>query len=224
MRSKSPELMSEIKKYIEDYYLQNRQSPSTTKIAEAVGIARGTAYKYLVEMAEKNMIEYDGQEIRTNVTRKYSGEQTQTPIVGSIPCGSPQYEEENIEEYVSLPTAIFGKGDFFILRAKSKIKWKPKSCTRGERNPDHIAKNYLHRDFHADKPNEKWLTDVSELQMRISYNKLQKLMIDNQMKRQDLMRAAEISSSVATKLNKNETVSLDVLMRICKVFHCNIGD
>ena len=31
MRSKSPELMSEIKKYIEDYYLQNRQSPSTTK-------------------------------------------------------------------------------------------------------------------------------------------------------------------------------------------------
>ena len=45
---------------------------------------------------------------------------------------------------------------------KSNIKWKPKSCTRGERNPDHVAKNYLHRDFHADKPNEKWLTDVSE--------------------------------------------------------------
>lgn len=66
------------------------------------------------------MIEYDGQEIRTNVTRKYSGEQTQTPIVGSIPCCSPQYEEENIEEYVSLPTAIFGKGDFFILRASGQ--------------------------------------------------------------------------------------------------------
>ena len=55
--------------------------------------------------------------------------------------------------------------------------------------------------------------------MRISYNKLQKLMIDNQMKRQDLMRAAEISSSVATKLNKNEIVSLEVLMKICQVFH-----
>lgn len=41
----------------------------------------------------------------------------QTAIVGSVPCGSPQYEEENIEEYISLPTAIFGKGDFFILRA-----------------------------------------------------------------------------------------------------------
>ena len=60
--------------------------------------------------------------------------------------------------------------------------------------------------------------------MRISYNKLQKLMIDNQMKRQDLMRATEISSSVATKLNKNETVSLEVLMKLCQVFHCDIGD
>ena len=79
-----------------------------------------TQKEFLADMAEKNMIEYDGQEIRTNVTRKYSGEQTQTPIVGSIPCGSPQYEEENIEEYVSLPTAIFGKGDFFILRASGQ--------------------------------------------------------------------------------------------------------
>lgn len=45
---------------------------------------------------------------------------------------------------------------------RSDIKWKPKSCTRRGRNPEHVAKNYLHRDFHADKPNEKWLTDVSE--------------------------------------------------------------
>lgn len=120
MRSKNPELMNEIKEYIEGYYLQNRQSPSTTKIADAVGIARGTAYKYLVEMAKRNMIEYNGQDISTDVTRKYNTEQTQTPIIGSLPCGSPQYEEENIEEYVSLPTAIFGKGDFFILKASGQ--------------------------------------------------------------------------------------------------------
>ena len=46
--------------------------------------------------------------------------------------------------------------------------------------------------------------------MKICYNKLQKLMIDNQMKRQDLMRAAEITSYAATKINKNEPVSLEV--------------
>ena len=60
--------------------------------------------------------------------------------------------------------------------------------------------------------------------MRVSYNKLQKLMIDNQMKRKDLIRAAEISANTATKINKNEPVSIEVLMRICKVFHCDIGD
>lgn len=60
--------------------------------------------------------------------------------------------------------------------------------------------------------------------MRISYNKLQKLMIDNQMKRLDLMRAAELSPYIATKINKNEPISLEALMRICKVFHCDIGD
>lgn len=117
MRSKSPELMKEVCEYAEQYYLQNGQSPSTTKIAEAVGVSRGTAYKYLVAMNDNGMIEYDGQEIQTPVTRKLNKDTTQTAIVGSIPCGSPQYEEEYIEEYVSLPTAIFGKGEFFILRA-----------------------------------------------------------------------------------------------------------
>lgn len=60
--------------------------------------------------------------------------------------------------------------------------------------------------------------------MELSYNKLKKLMIDNKMDRNDLMRAAELSSYMATKINKNEPVSMEALMRICKVFHCDIGD
>lgn len=47
-------------------------------------------------------------------------------------------------------------------------------------------------------------------------------MIDNQINRQDLMRVADISSSVATRFNKDETVSMKVFMRICKVFHGDI--
>ena len=39
--------------------------------------------------------------------------------------------------------------------------------------------------------------------MKICYNKLQKLMIDNQMKRQDLMRAAEITSYAAKEKNQH---------------------
>lgn len=40
------------------------------------------------------------------------------PLVGSIQCGSPEEEEEFVEEYVSLPVSLFGKGDFYILRSK----------------------------------------------------------------------------------------------------------
>ena len=60
--------------------------------------------------------------------------------------------------------------------------------------------------------------------MRISYDKLKKLMVENKMKRTDLMRAANISSNTASSINNNKTVSLEVLMKICQVFHCDIGD
>lgn len=60
--------------------------------------------------------------------------------------------------------------------------------------------------------------------MKISYRKLKILMLDNQMKRADLLRAAELTPYIAKKINKDEPVSLDALMRICKVFHCDIGD
>lgn len=117
MRSKDPELMERIKDYAEQYYLEHGDSPSTSKIAAEMGIVKGTAYKYLVAMSDKGMIEYDGQNIVTAMTKKKSMVNNQVPIIGAVPCGSPQIEEENIEEYVTLPAAIFGKGDFFILRA-----------------------------------------------------------------------------------------------------------
>lgn len=45
---------------------------------------------------------------------------------------------------------------------KSTIKYASHSCTRHSKNPQHIAENLLNRQFYADKPNEKWLTDVTE--------------------------------------------------------------
>ncbi|MCB6310605.1 IS3 family transposase, partial [Lachnospiraceae bacterium 210521-DFI.1.109] len=45
---------------------------------------------------------------------------------------------------------------------KSTIKYANNGCTRNSNNPQYIAENLLNREFHADKPNEKWLTDVTE--------------------------------------------------------------
>lgn len=45
---------------------------------------------------------------------------------------------------------------------KSTIKYSNHGCTRQARNPQYIAENVLNREFTAEKPNEKWLTDVTE--------------------------------------------------------------
>lgn len=60
--------------------------------------------------------------------------------------------------------------------------------------------------------------------MSISYNKLWKLLIDKNMKKKDLITIAEISTSTLAKMGKEQTVSLEVLLKICKALNCNIGD
>ena len=60
--------------------------------------------------------------------------------------------------------------------------------------------------------------------MNANYNKLWKLLIDNNMKKQDLNHSCGISWSSISKLSKGEKVSMDVLMRICKFLNCSVGD
>lgn len=62
------------------------------------------------------------------------------------------------------------------------------------------------------------------LTMEVSYKKLWKVLIDKDMKKKDLQSAAGISWASVTKLSKGETVSMEVLMKICKTLECNIGD
>ena len=45
---------------------------------------------------------------------------------------------------------------------KSTIKYANNGCTRHAKNPQYIAENLLNREFTAEMPNEKWLTDVTE--------------------------------------------------------------
>lgn len=60
--------------------------------------------------------------------------------------------------------------------------------------------------------------------MAISYNKLWKLLIDKDITKTELKNAARMSPNTLAKLGKNETVSMDVLIRICEVLDCDIGD
>ncbi len=60
--------------------------------------------------------------------------------------------------------------------------------------------------------------------MRVSYDKLWKLLIDNKMKKGEFYKAAKITDASRHSLTHDEPVHMKVLMNICRVFHCNIGD
>ena len=60
--------------------------------------------------------------------------------------------------------------------------------------------------------------------MKISYNKLWKLLIDKKMSKADLRKEAGIAPNTMTRLRRDEEVSLSVLRKICCVVEANIGD
>ena len=60
--------------------------------------------------------------------------------------------------------------------------------------------------------------------MTVSYKKLWKLLIDHDMKKKDLAKAAGISNYTITKMSKGENVTVDILGKICLALNCNIDD
>jgi DNA-binding Xre family transcriptional regulator len=60
--------------------------------------------------------------------------------------------------------------------------------------------------------------------MSISYNKLWKLMIDKNINKTKLREEAGISSNAMAKLGKNESVRVDVLVKICNRLGCKMDD
>lgn len=60
--------------------------------------------------------------------------------------------------------------------------------------------------------------------MAISYNKLWKLLIDNEMTKVQLREVTGMGPGTLSKLSKNQRVSMEVLERICKELDCNLGD
>lgn len=60
--------------------------------------------------------------------------------------------------------------------------------------------------------------------MGVSYKRLWKLLIDKEIKKTKMAEEIGISTSTLSKLNRDEYVSLDVLVRICTYLSCQISD
>ena len=115
MKTMSSARFAEIKKCISDYIDKFGYSPSLAEIAEETGIAQTSVYRYINAMVERGELDMPARRCVTPTNVK--SQAVRVPVLGSIACGIPKFAEENIEEYVRLPVSLFGKGDFFILRA-----------------------------------------------------------------------------------------------------------
>ena len=60
--------------------------------------------------------------------------------------------------------------------------------------------------------------------MDVCYNKLWKLLIDYNLKKYEFAHKCGISAPTLAKLGKNENVSMDVLIKICRYFNCGVDD
>ena len=58
----------------------------------------------------------------------------------------------------------------------------------------------------------------------VSYKKLWKRLIDQNMKKKDLEAAANVSNYTVGKLNRGKNVNVDVLVRICVALDCTVDD
>ena len=118
MRNKSMELKRQIYDYVNEWKRENGHSPTLSVLAKNFKVSRTTIYRYLIEMTSENMgLIYDGKSIETRELNAENMCLSPALVVGSIPCGEAQEEEEYVEEYVNLPASLFGKGEFYILRA-----------------------------------------------------------------------------------------------------------
>ena len=117
MRQKNPKFMKEIEDFVDEFYSKHHRTPSCREIAENTTLQRSAVQKYLTAMNDQGIIKYDGRTIRTKRMQSYAPETTSVGVIGTIACGPLAMEEEAVEQYVDLPTSLFGSGDFFILHA-----------------------------------------------------------------------------------------------------------
>lgn len=118
MRVMNEETKNAVLEYNIQYQREHGVSPSFRSIMHAVGLGSlATVQRYVKQL------EAEGKLQRTDIgniaplPKLWGGETVVVPLVGEIACGEPCFEVEHIEESFTLPRAVFGDGELFMLRA-----------------------------------------------------------------------------------------------------------
>ena len=69
-----------------------------------------------------------------------------------------------------------------------------------------------------------FIKEQEAYKMRISYNKLWKMLIDQNMNKRDLAEKSGVSTASIAKLSKGANITTDVLLKICESMNCHIED
>lgn len=120
MRRMKDEYFSAIEEFVDRYREETGISPTLSEIADGTGIPRSTVPRYLAVMRESGVLDYSGHRGITTRRGRAADDGLRVPVLGSVSCGLPKLAEENIEEYVTLPSSLFGRGEMYILRASGE--------------------------------------------------------------------------------------------------------
>ncbi len=118
MKLLNEEKLSKMADFINRYIMEhNGASPRFKEILEYMDMTNSVGYRYLMVLKERGVISYKGKG-----TLSVKGQEdmkvafTRVPILGAIPCGSEEDEEEYTEGFVAIPEE-WAKGECFLLRA-----------------------------------------------------------------------------------------------------------
>lgn len=121
MRKLSDDRKSAIIDCINRFYDENGSVPTVREIAEGTELPVTTVHRYLTLMSQNGEMEYancrrGAATQRTRMEREHYA----MPVVGFVSCGPGQEEQEQVVEYIRMPEALVGKGEFFALIAKGE--------------------------------------------------------------------------------------------------------
>lgn len=116
MRSKDLEICRKITERVERRRAADGGCPSLQELADSLGVAKSTASRYVAYMKENGMLSGEGR--RNIITPSGSAATVSVPLLGQVACGLPNIADGNVDSRYSLPVAIFGSGEMYMLRAR----------------------------------------------------------------------------------------------------------
>ena len=113
--------------YIQAEIRERGYAPSVREIADAVGLrSTSTVHGHLMRLEKKGLLYRDAMKPRAIGLTPQQDEDDlyeqiqEIPVIGQIAAGVPILAEDNIEEFIPLPTGLTGEGEHFSLRVKGE--------------------------------------------------------------------------------------------------------